>query len=98
MKPIGLIFKDIRYNPYTDKVSGELMIVHLCLNCGKTSCNRIAGDDNSYVIVCLLDEPNKLSEEITTRLANQGIRLLTKDDKKEVLISLYGYNYKKYSQ
>ncbi|MCL5969913.1 MAG: RNHCP domain-containing protein [Patescibacteria group bacterium] len=83
MKPIGL----------TNKPNGELMVVHLCLNCGKVSCNRIAGDDNPYVITCLLEEPSSLSKEIITRLASQGISLLTQDDKQEVLTSLYGYDY-----
>jgi hypothetical protein len=72
------------------------MIVHLCLNCGKISCNRIAGDDNCHVITCLLEKSGNLSQKIITRLFNQGIRLLTQDDKQEVLTSLYGYDYLKY--
>lgn len=98
MKPIGLIFKNITHNPFTGRVSGEIMIVHLCLNCGKIYCNRIAGDDNSYVITCLLEEPNNLGKEIIARLFSQGIKLLTQKDKEEVLTSLYGYNYQKYSR
>lgn len=96
MEPIGLIFKNIDYNPFTDNVGGELMIVHLCLNCGKISCNRIAGDDNSYVITSLLERPSNLSREVATRLLNHGIKLLTQDDKREVLTSLFGYEYQKY--
>ena len=95
MKPIGLVFKNIEYNPFTDKSSGELMIVHLCLGCGRISCNRIAGDDNPYVVTCLLEEPAKLSKEIITGLTNQGIRLLTQDNKQEVLTALYGFCYPK---
>ena len=49
MKPIGLTFKK----------DGELMIVHKCLNCGKISRNRIAGDDNPYAIVPLSNEEDK---------------------------------------
>ena len=95
MKPIGLRFKNIEHNPFTGRVGGELMIVHLCLNCGRISCNRIAGDDNSYVVACLLEVPNKLNTEITKRLASLGIRLLTQKDKPEVLTTLYGYDYPK---
>jgi hypothetical protein len=83
MKPIGL----------TRKPDGELMVVHLCLHCGKVTSNRIAGDDNSYVVVCLLEEPNNRSTEIITRLSRQGIKLLTREDKQEVLTGLYGYDY-----
>ena len=85
MKPIGLTYKP----------DSELMIVHLCLHCGKTSCNRIAGDDNPYVITCLLDEQSNLNSELITGLTGQGIRLLTQEDKQEILTSLYGYDYLK---
>lgn len=71
------------------------MIVHLCLNCGKVSCNRIAGDDSSYVITCMLEKPGNFGEKVITRLASQGIRLLTQDDKRDVLIGLFGYDYYK---
>ncbi len=96
MKPIGLTFKDIKPNPYTGRASGELMIVHLCLNCGKISCNRIAGDDNPYTITCLLAEATNLDRGIINRLVSQGIKLLNQDDKPEVLVALYGYDYQKY--
>lgn len=96
MKPIGLIFKNIKNNPFTGKIRGELMIVHLCLNCGKISCNRIAGDDNTDIITCLLEDRNKLSKEIIVSLTNQRITLLNQEDKHEVFTSLYGYNYQQY--
>jgi hypothetical protein len=83
MQPIGLTFKDRKYNPFTQKTSGELMIVHLCLECGKISYNRIAGDDNVYSVLSLLDNPNS-RKDITT---------LTLKDREQVLIGLFGYNY-----
>jgi hypothetical protein len=96
MKPIGLSFKNLRQNPYTGRISGELMIVHQCLSCGKISSNRIAGDDNPIQVASLVGETNKLSKETTNRLANLGIKLLTPKDKQEVLITLFGYDYPKY--
>jgi len=30
------------------------MVMHRCLNCGKISYNRIAGDDNAHVLLALL--------------------------------------------
>ncbi len=96
MEPIGLTFKNIKTNPFTGKVRAELMIVHLCLHCGKISCNRIAGDDNAYIITCLLENQNKLDREIIISLTSQNIRLLTQNDRHEVFTSLYGYNYKQY--
>lgn len=85
MKPIGLTYKS----------NGELVVVHLCLNCGKASFNRIAGDDNPYVITCLLEEPGSLGKEIITRITSKGITLLNQGDKKDVLTALYGYDYLK---
>lgn len=69
------------------------MVVHLCLSCGKVSLNRIAGDDNPYVITCLLKERNSLGKGVITKLTSQGIMLLNKDNKKDVLTALYGYDY-----
>lgn len=94
MKPIGLIFKNLRQNPYTGRISGELMIVHQCLVCGKISSNRIAGDDDSIKVASLLEETNKLSKKTTNKLASMGInKLLTQKDKQEVPTTLYGYDY-----
>ncbi len=85
MKPIGL----------TQTSDGELMIVHLCLSCGKISGNRIAGDDNPYALISLLEESRTLDTEIIAKLTNMGITLLTQEDKYEVLTTLYGYDYQK---
>ncbi len=75
MEPIGLALKR----------DGELMIVHKCLGCGKISCNRIAGDDNTYTITSLL--------ETSTAKSSNDLKLLTKEDSDQVLTVLYGYNY-----
>jgi len=90
MKPIGLTLKNIKINPYTGRTGGELMIVHQCLNCGRISSNRIAGDDNPHVITCLLEN--------STKLNHQSIPLLTQEDKPRVLTALYGYEYLRYSK
>jgi uncharacterized Zn finger protein len=70
MEPIGLTFKK----------DGELMIVHQCLNCGKISPNRIAGDDNTYIICSLLDKSTD------SKVKN----LIGPDHKNQVLDCLYG--------
>ena len=86
MKPIGL----------THKKDGELMLIHLCLQCGKICCNRIAGDDNAYTITCLLPESQTMDEKTYTRLTMQGIIVLTVEDTRDVLIELYGCVYEQY--
>jgi len=83
MKPIGLTYKQ----------DGELMIIHLCLGCGKISANRIAGDDTPYAIRCLLDTPCTIERHILSRLARYGITVLTQEDQQDVLTVLYGNTY-----
>jgi hypothetical protein len=75
MKPIGLTFKK----------DGELMIVHSCLNCGKISPNRIAGEDNPHVVISLLD--------VSDKVTSSNIKLLTMEDRQMILTILYGYGY-----
>lgn len=50
MKPVGLTSKTS-----AGSKSGELMIVHRCIGCGKLSLNRIAADDLPSVLLELLD-------------------------------------------
>ena len=83
MQPLGLSLKDVQYNPFTKKTSGELMLVHLCRNCGKVSCNRIAGDDNPHSLLSLLGQQSEIN----------GIPLLTVKDKEQVLTAVFGYNH-----
>jgi hypothetical protein len=93
MKPIGLIFKHYEINPFTGCGSGELMIVHLCLNCGIISPNRIAGDDNEIQLLKLLEE-HHLNHKIVRILSSRDIKLLTLLDKKEVMSNLFGCGFR----
>ena len=83
MQPIGLTLKDEKYNPFTHRTNGELMVVHCCLKCGRISCNRIAGDDNPYSVLSLLENPDH----------NKYTSLLTFENKDQVLTALFGYNH-----
>jgi hypothetical protein len=65
MKPLGL----------TCRTDGELMVVHMCQRCGKVSYNRIAGDDNTYVVLELLGDKSGF---------------LTKNDVQQVQTALFG--------
>lgn len=94
MQPIGLTTKDVKTNPFTNRTSGELMIIHICMNCQKISTNRIAGDDNSYSLISLLEASKNIDFKLINLLTNQSISLLT--DKDQVLTTLFGYNYPKF--
>lgn len=59
MKPIGL----------TNKKDGEIMIIHKCEKCGKFSSNRIAGDDDTSVILELVERnPDIDKDEVKIQL------------------------------
>lgn len=92
MKPIGLSFKNQKLNPYTGRISGELTIVHQCVDCGRISSNRIAGDDNPLQTLRLLEEPKKLNKDVVNELGSVGIKLLTREDREEVAVALFGYD------
>ncbi len=93
MQPIGLTLKNARINPYTGKASGEIMLVHHCLACGRISCNRVAGDDNAYSILGLLKELKMSDEQLSLRLQGLNIDLLTSDDEDMVSRALLGNQY-----
>lgn len=96
MQPIAIAFKNYKVNPFTGRGNGELMIIHQCLNCGRISPNRIAGDDNEYQILSILKESLTLNESIAIQLKNLGLELITALNKEEALISLFGINYQNY--
>jgi len=93
MKPVGLTLKNIRTNPYTQKISGEIMLVHICLACGKISCNRVAGDDNAYSVIRLLTGAEEASVFILDNLDKSNVRLLTPDDEQMVSSAMLGNNF-----
>ena len=64
MQPVGLAFKLTR-KKYAS-TDGELMLVHLCRECGKVSINRLAADD----------DPAKVLEVFENSLDVQDNRLL----------------------
>jgi hypothetical protein len=50
MQPLGLTLKknNKKYGPAR---SGELMLIHVCQDCGKVSLNRIAADDDVEKVI-----------------------------------------------
>jgi hypothetical protein len=64
MQPVGLVLKLTR-KKYAS-TGGELMLVHLCRECGKVSINRLAADD----------DPKKILEVFENSITSQDNRLL----------------------
>ena len=84
MKPVGLSFKN-----EGGKKQGELEVVVICERCGQVSKNRIAGDDEEKAIISLFKQ-SLANEEETTQAAKEGIKLLTKEDSRDIMSQLFG--------
>lgn len=52
MRPLGLVLKRTN-KKYGNSFTGELMLVHQCLECGKKVINRIAADDDVEAILAV---------------------------------------------
>lgn len=72
------------------------MIIHQCVHCGEISPNRIAGDDNEYQILFVLENTFSLDTYLIGKIKNLGINIITFENKEDALISLFGTNYQKY--
>ncbi len=88
MKPIALTVKATR-NKYGSG-RGELMLIHLCIDCGRPSLNRIAADDDSQKIFSVFVESSRLDVSMRTRLAADGIRVLDARDEELIRVQLFG--------
>lgn len=89
MEPIGLTFKKTK-NKYKEDSVGELMLIHICRECGKININRIAADDNTDTILEIFVASLNVGEEIQESLKKHHIRVLKKEDKNEILTQLFG--------
>jgi len=94
MKPIALTFKQEGKDKWGKLKQGELMIIHKCTSCGKISINRIAGDDNPYEILEVWENSQKSITDLVGQLQEEKIKMLTKEDKKEIVNQLFGKDFK----
>ncbi len=89
MKPIGLTVKAIRkkYGPG----HGELMLIHLCIECDRLSINRIAADDDPQRVFSAFLDSFRLEIPTQARLDANGIRALEALDSDTVRTQLFGH-------
>jgi hypothetical protein len=85
MQPIALTFKHEGYGRH-----GEIMLVHLCKSCEKVSINRIAGDDYEPEILHIFEGSSAMDNEVVRTFQQQGIEILTQEDRDEVQRQLFG--------
>jgi DNA-directed RNA polymerase subunit RPC12/RpoP len=91
MRPVGLTLKRIA-KKYATRTQGELMLVHLCEDCGKISINRIAADDDDEMILSILEKSAGLDPGTHDLLAQDGITPLSATQADLVQQCLFGIN------
>lgn len=91
MRPIALTLKKTAKR-YSNAGQGELMLVHLCDECGKLSINRIAADDDLTAILEVLGRSGWLGKDTKLTLTQSGIVILEAGDLALVAEQLYGSN------
>ncbi len=87
MRPVALTLKRSR-NKY--RLGGELMVVHVCVECAALSINRIAADDDAEKLMAVLQESFSLSQTIQMLMDKSGIRLLGTESMGLVQRQLFG--------
>lgn len=89
MQPVGLTLKQSPKR-YSRPDSGELMLIHACVECGRVSINRIAADDLAERIFALFEQSLERQEAVDRLISGQPIRLLGENDRWLVKERLYG--------
>ncbi len=91
MRPVALTLKKTA-KKYPGAGQGELMLVHLCDECGKPSINRIAADDDLATLLQVLEESRDLGKGTKSALAQSGIVILEAGHVLLVREQLFGRN------
>jgi hypothetical protein len=91
MQPIGLTLKQTR-KKYGRAQQGELMIIHLCGDCGKVSINRMAADDDLERILEIFAKSRDLDRQLASEMEKGGVILLQPAHSDLVSARLFGEN------
>lgn len=89
MKPVTLTLKRST-RKYARPGDGELMLVHLCEDCGKVSINRIAADDDNEQVMNLV--AGSISDDLRCLLIESGIAPVDASEAQWVRRCLFGLN------
>ena len=88
MQPVALTTKPSR-NKYSHG-RGELMLVHLCTDCGNVSINRIAADDDASTLLEIFNASLTLPSRTRDLLLENGIEILPPESLPVLQIQLFG--------
>lgn len=89
MPAVGVSRKPGR-NKYASRQSGELLLVHLCAECGRVSLNRLAADDDPENVEAVFRAASRLDLETRSRLALAQVSLLDEGEIDFVRLQLFG--------
>jgi hypothetical protein len=92
MKPVGLALKPAP-RKYEGEPQGELMLIHVCEECGKVALNRIAADDDNEAILAVFEASQRIDAQTRSLLSDDGIVVLTTDMAQLVYGRLYGFTF-----
>jgi hypothetical protein len=88
MQPIGLTVKATRKKYGAGR--GELMLIHLCVDCAGLSINRIAADDDAQLLFDVYQFSLGLDPTLALRLADGNVELLQAAESNLVRARLFG--------
>ena len=91
MRPVALTLKKTA-RKYSSAGQGELMLVHLCDECGKPSINRIAADDDLAAVLEIFERSRELDQRTKSTLTQSGIVILETGHLLFVRQQLFGRN------
>ena len=88
MRPLALTTKRSR-NKYSPG-RGELMLVHLCTDCGNVSINRVAADDDEQTLLEVFDASLALPVRTREQLLTHEIEILDRESLPILELQLFG--------
>jgi hypothetical protein len=91
MRPVALTLKRIA-KKYAAASQGELMLVHLCDECGKPSINRIAADDDLEAVLKVFEDSRQLDLQTQSMLTRSRVSILDAEHSFVVRQQLWGRN------
>ena len=89
MQPVGLVVKLVR-KKYAPTSSGELMLVHLCRDCGKVSINRLAADDDPEKVFEIFENSLAPIDSSLLQVEQGAITPLPRSEFRLVEMQLFG--------
>ena len=89
MQPAALTLKKTN-KKYGVTAAGELMLVHLCTDCGKVSINRIAADDDLDTVLRIYEQSLEMDAYTRLMIENAGIRPLDHTGRPILMAQLFG--------